>query len=145
MYITFIAIYVMVCLFRGLRAGKVFFGLATASSLILGLTAPAISSDIEWEEVLEARESDPRAGTHSAYIGSNTIARTENSINFDLLFGLDNYYARVAGNCDTGWLTMIASGYYDNQGQLVIMSEEQTSFDPNITAPNLALIFACSQ
>lgn len=142
---TFIAVSVMVYLFRGLRAGKVFFGLAIASSFILGLAAPAKSNDIEWTEVPEARESDPRAGTHSTHIGSNTIARTENSINFDLLFGLDNYYARVAGNCDTGWLTMIASGYYNNQGQLVITSEEQVSFDPNITAPNLALTFACSQ
>jgi len=120
-------------------------GISLVGSLVFLAASPAISDEIEWEEIPGTRVTDSEFGEYASSIGMNTIVRRGNAINFDFLSGADAGYARIAGNCRTEWLVMIASGYYTNDGQLVVNDRTQRSFDPRINEPRLALEFACSQ
>lgn len=107
---------------------------------------PALANDIEWVEVPGSRTRDPDFGEYAVVIGSNTIVRDGDAINFDYLHGADAAYARVAGNCRTGWKTMLTSGTYAaGSGELVFYSTTPTDFNPSASAgpATLALLFAC--
>ena len=54
-------------------------------------------------------------------------------------------YMRIAGNCRTGWMNVIASGHYDANGEIVIQSRLQRPFDVQNNRPSLSLQFACSK
>ena len=121
-----------------------FSGIAVSTVL---LVTPARANDIEWIEVPGTLTRDPDFGEYAVVIGSNTIVRDGDAINFDYLHGADAAYARVAGNCRTGWKTILASGTYAGNGELIIYSTTSTDFSPSAsTGPAaLALNFACSR
>ena len=115
-------------------------GLLFASSSILFLISPSKANEIEWLLVPGTRVSGGELGSYEELIGANTIVRSGNSINFDYLLTAHFGYARLAGNCNTGWLVAISEGFYNENGDIIIRSEAQRDF----RAPK-ALNFACSQ
>ena len=119
---------------------KAIVGLLIASSSVVLLASRTRANEIEWVLVPGTRVNSVELGSYEELIGENTIARSGNSINFDYLFTAHFGYARLAGNCSTGWLVAIAGGTYDANGNIVVNSEVQRSFE----APK-ALNFACSQ
>ena len=123
------------------------FGLLLAGGNILISATFAIANEIEWILVPGTRESDTTYGSYEVLIGSNTISRDGSAINFDYLHTADFAYARVAGNCTTGWKTMIASGYYTENGDIAIRNERPMDFNPSASAgpAAMALDFACTQ
>lgn len=124
---------------------QILFGVSLVCSLVALSASPAISSEIQWEVIPGTHTVDPEFGEYSASIGTNTITSTGNAINFDYVEGAENTYARFLGNCRTGWVVMIASGYYDNHASLVINDRTRRTVDSSITTWRQALRFACSQ
>lgn len=78
------------------RHAKAFQGACALISLSLASAQPALSQEIEWREIPGTQSSDPVFGDVSSFIGTNTIARSGDAINFDLLNSADNNYARIA-------------------------------------------------
>lgn len=115
-------------------------GLLIASSSILFVASSSRANEIEWVLVPGTRVSGGELGSYEELIGANTIARSGDSINFDYLLTAHFGYARLAGNCSTGWLVALSEGFYDENGDIVINSEVQRDFDAS-----KALNFACSQ
>jgi hypothetical protein len=102
--------------------------------------------EIEWREVPGTRTTDSRSGDEfNDAIGINTIVRTGDAINFDWFGGFESNYARIAGNCRTGWMSMIVAGVYVGNGELFIYQDQLPSnLDPSENL-KLALELACSQ
>ena len=121
------------------------FSFITVSTVLFII--PVQANDIEWIEVPGSRTRDPDFGEYAVAIGSNTIVRDGDAINFDYLHGADAAYARVAGNCRTGWKTILASGTYAGNGELVIYSMVPTDFSPSASSgpAALAINFACNR
>lgn len=119
---------------------RIVSGLLAAGSSILFLVSSSKANEIEWAEVPGTQVSGGVLDDYEELIGTNTVVRNGSSINFDYLSTAHFNYARLAGNCSTGWLVAIAEGFYDENGNIVISSEVQRNF----TAPK-ALNFACSQ
>lgn len=119
---------------------KAIVGLLITGSSVVLLASRTRAEEIEWVAVPGTQVSDGELGQYEYLIGANTIVRNGDSINFDFLSTAHFNYARLAGNCSTGWLVAIAEGIYDENGNIVITIEAQR--DAN--APK-ALEFACSQ
>ena len=115
-------------------------GLIIATSSLVLLASRIRADEIEWILVPGTRVNSVELGSYEELIGENTIVRSGDAINFDYLFTAHFGYARLSGNCSTGWLIAISEGFYDADGNIVINSKTQRDFE----APE-ALDFACSQ
>lgn len=128
---------------------KLFFkavtGISLGAALALLSTAPSVAEEIEWIRVPGTLEENEGGGQSVWLIGENTISRNGEVINFDILEDAHFSYTRVAGNCRTGWLNIIALGYIDEEGQVVIYDETQAPFNVQHNKPDLTLEFACTQ
>jgi hypothetical protein len=124
---------------------KMVVGLSLAGSVIAQTTLPAMAAEIDWKEVPGTLEDYGDFDRTVWLIGTNTIARNGDSINFDLMEDMHFSYMRVAGNCRTGWMNIIASGYYGSEGEIVVEYRNNRPFDVQHNKPRLSLQFACSQ
>ena len=98
------------------RYTKAFQGVFAAIALSLASAKPIFGQEIEWREIPGTQLSDEVFGDTSSFIGTNTITRNGDAINFDLLNSADDNYARISGNCRTGWKVMAAGGFYGSDG-----------------------------
>jgi hypothetical protein len=122
---------------------KTILGLSLLGSLITQATLPVLAEEIDWQQVPGTLERFDGFGTQVLLIGTNTIARNGDAINFDLLEDMHFSYLRIAGNCRTGWMNSIASGYYNETGEVIIERRIQEPLQVQHDKINLSLQFAC--
>lgn len=121
---------------------KTILGLSLLGSLITHATLPVLAEEIDWQQVPGTLEIFDDSDT-MWMIGANTIARNGDAINFDLLEDMHFSYLRIAGNCRTGWMNSIASGYY-SAGGIIIERRVQEPLQVQHGKINLSLQFACN-
>lgn len=123
---------------------KTILGLSLLGSLITQTTLPVLAEEIDWQQVPGTLERFDGFGTQVLLIGKNTIARNGDAINFDLLEDMHFSYLRIAGNCRTGWMNSIASGYYNETGEIIVERRIQEPLQVQHGKINLSLQFACN-
>ena len=122
---------------------KAMLGLALVGGALTQITLPAFAEEIDWHQVPGTLERFDGFGTQVWLIGTNTIARNGDAINFDLMEDMHFSYRRIAGNCRTGWMNSITSGYYDETGEIVIERRTPESLQVQHNKIDLSLQFAC--
>ncbi len=120
---------------------KAMLGLALVGGALTQITLPVLAEEIAWQQVPGTSEIFDDSDM-MWMIGANTIARNGDAINFDLLEDMHFSYLRIAGNCRTGWMNSIASGYY-SAGGIIVERRVQEPLQVEPGKFNFALQFAC--
>ena len=120
---------------------KAMLGLALVGGALTQITLPVLAEQIEWRQVPNTPEILDDSDM-MWMIGANTIARNGDAINFDLLEDMHFSYLRIAGNCRTGWMNSIASGYY-SRGGIVVERRVQEPLQVEPGKFDFVLRFAC--
>lgn len=122
--------------FISLAAGTV--GLLTMTMISSGI------SEVVWKPVPGTRTTDEISRNRDFwYVGTNSINRRGNSINFDVKTN-SSQYVRYSANCRTRMMSRLSEGRVKN-GKIIVVERYQEAYFSANQIQRKVLDYACSQ
>lgn len=120
-----------------------FLTACTIGLLTVVMASSAISS-VVWKPVPGTKITDESGRNNDFwYVGTNTINKRGNLINFDVKTN-SRQYVRYSANCRSRMMSRLAEGSVKN-GQIVVIEKYQEAYFPANAIQRKVLTFACSQ